>query len=135
MLPDAVPSRTGAVAQDLLLKAHILLPMSLIAEVRSFNRFFTRRIGVLGETHLESPYSLAEVRVLYEIAHGDGWTAGKLGRELGLDRGYVSRVLAKLERAELIARAASPADGAYADSRSASAAAARSRRSSSARMR
>jgi DNA-binding MarR family transcriptional regulator/GNAT superfamily N-acetyltransferase len=87
------------------------VPEERVSEVRGFNRFFTRRIGVLRETHLESPYSLTEVRVLYEIAHGEGPTAGTLGRDLDLDRGYLSRILATFERAGLIARTPSPADG------------------------
>src|SRR5438874_3178897 len=60
-----------------------------ISEVRAFNRDYTRRIGVLSGGLLESPYSLTEVRVMYEIAHRPGITAAELGAELGLDRGYL----------------------------------------------
>lgn len=58
-----------------------------IAEMRRFSRFYTRQIGVLHEALLDSAYGLTEVRVLYEIAHQPGITAGELGRDLELDAG------------------------------------------------
>ena len=82
-----------------------------IDAVRSFNRFFTRRIGVLREGLLHSPYSLAEARVLFEIAHRGDPSATYLSRELGLDPGYLSRILARLEQRGLIEKVRSETDG------------------------
>jgi DNA-binding MarR family transcriptional regulator/GNAT superfamily N-acetyltransferase len=82
-----------------------------IARVRAFNRDYTRRIGVLADGLLDSPYSLTEVRVMYEIAHRDGITAGELAEELDLDRGYLSRLLKGFETKRLLARQASQEDG------------------------
>ncbi len=84
-----------------------------IASVRRFNRFYTRQIGVLRKTYLGSPYSLAEMRVLYEIAQSDklgARTATEIGRVLDLDAGYLSRVLRNFEKAGLIKRTPSPDD-------------------------
>jgi DNA-binding MarR family transcriptional regulator/GNAT superfamily N-acetyltransferase len=79
--------------------------------VRRFNRFFTRRIGVLREGLLHSPYSLAEARILFEIAHRAlAVTASDLSRELGLDPGYLSRILARLEQQDLVEKVRSETD-------------------------
>src|SRR5271156_5316547 len=81
-----------------------------IAAVRRFNRFYTRQIGVLRKTYLDSPYSLGEMRVLYEIAHSDAPTATDIARALDLDAGYLSRVLRNFEKRGLISRKTSESD-------------------------
>jgi DNA-binding MarR family transcriptional regulator/N-acetylglutamate synthase-like GNAT family acetyltransferase len=81
-----------------------------IADVRRFNRFYTRLVGVLDEGHLETPFSLTEGRVLFEIAHREAPTATEIAAELGLDAGYMSRLLDRLQRRRLISRARAPHD-------------------------
>src|SRR5690349_16743154 len=78
--------------------------------VRQFNRFYTRRIGVLHERLLASEFSLTEARILYELAHRDALTTSTLCRELELNSGYLSRVVAGFARKGLIDRSASPDD-------------------------
>jgi len=85
-------------------------PAATVHAVRRFNRFYTRRIGVLGGKLLGSGFTLAELRLLYEIAHQDGPSAAQLGRELRLDPGYLSRLLARLRRRGLLERRPSPTD-------------------------
>jgi DNA-binding MarR family transcriptional regulator/GNAT superfamily N-acetyltransferase len=82
-----------------------------IGTVRQFNRFFTRQIGVLREGLLHSPYSLTEARILFELGQSNQVTASKLGRELGLDAGYLSRILARLEQQGLLEKVRSENDG------------------------
>jgi DNA-binding MarR family transcriptional regulator/N-acetylglutamate synthase-like GNAT family acetyltransferase len=82
-----------------------------IAAVRRFNRFYTVKLGVLGEAFLNTPFSLTEARVIYALAHRDGATATWLGRELDLDAGYLSRILRDFERQGLILRSPSSQDG------------------------
>ena len=82
-----------------------------IAAVRRFNRFYTGQIGLLDDGYLESPFSLAEARVLYELAHGDGTTATELSDTLRLDAGYLSRILRGFESRGLVSREPSPRDG------------------------
>ena len=82
-----------------------------IAAVRRFNRFYTRQIGVLQEGLLQSELSLAEVRVLYELAHDEGATATAIAKALGLDAGYLSRMLRSFEERALVQRRQSLVDG------------------------
>lgn len=81
-----------------------------IADLRRFNRFYTQKIGVLEEGLLNSPFSLTEARVLYELACEDQLTATRLGARLVLDPGYLSRILRSFERRGLIRRIPSPTD-------------------------
>jgi DNA-binding MarR family transcriptional regulator/GNAT superfamily N-acetyltransferase len=82
-----------------------------ISTVRRFNRFYTKQIGLLGEGYLETPFSLTEARVLYELAHRERPSATELARELELDAGYLSRILRGFERRRLLRRTRSKADG------------------------
>ena len=81
-----------------------------VGAVRRFNRLYTRRIGVLQDGYLRSPYSLAEARVLYELAQRERPTATELAAELGLDHGYLSRILRGFNERGFITKTPSPND-------------------------
>src|SRR5689334_14818773 len=81
-----------------------------IAAVRRFNRFYTKQIGILDRGMLGSDLSLAELRVLYEIAHETGVAAAELASRLRIDRGYLSRILARFEKQGVVKFVSSPAD-------------------------
>jgi DNA-binding MarR family transcriptional regulator len=83
---------------------------SRIRAVRRFNRFYTRKIGVLNEGVYRSPFSLIEVRILYELANHEAITATQLADELGLDAGYLSRILRGFGKRGLIKRSRSSID-------------------------
>src|SRR5262245_33649059 len=81
-----------------------------IGQVRRFNRFYTGQIGVVSEHLLKSDYSLAEARVLYELAHRERPTAREIAQGLRLDRGYLSRILQRLQKDGLLERTRSRED-------------------------
>jgi DNA-binding MarR family transcriptional regulator/GNAT superfamily N-acetyltransferase len=81
-----------------------------VEAVRAFNRFWTARIGVLSQSHLETPYSLTEARVLFELAQRPSTEVGDLRRTLDLDPGYLSRILGAFKVGGLVEVAPSEAD-------------------------
>jgi DNA-binding MarR family transcriptional regulator/GNAT superfamily N-acetyltransferase len=82
-----------------------------VAAVRRFSRFYTRQLGLLDAGLLKSPFSLTEARVLFELATRPGLTATDLSRDLGIDPGYLSRLLKSFEKRDLMTRAVSADDG------------------------
>ena len=82
-----------------------------VAAVRRFNRFYTQKLGVLQRGWLDSPYSLTEARVLYEIRERKRATASDIARDLDLDAGYLSRILRRFHRLGLTCKDVSPDDG------------------------
>src|SRR5215813_8114080 len=82
-----------------------------VESVRRFNRFYTKQIGALREHLLKSPFSLTEARIIYELEQREQATATELGGELGLDAGYLSRLLGAFKKRGLIARKPSETDG------------------------
>ena len=81
-----------------------------VSAVRAFNRFYTRKLGVLDQQLLKSPFSLSEERVLYELAHRDNPAAKEIGIELGLNPGYLSRIVQSFDERGLITRTPLPSD-------------------------
>jgi DNA-binding MarR family transcriptional regulator/N-acetylglutamate synthase-like GNAT family acetyltransferase len=86
------------------------MPADPTHAVRRFNRFYTRQIGLLDEGLLHSPFSLTEVRLLYELAHQPGITATEVRENLALDAGYLSRILRGLRRQGLVTARAPAVD-------------------------
>jgi DNA-binding MarR family transcriptional regulator/N-acetylglutamate synthase-like GNAT family acetyltransferase len=85
-------------------------PEDQIAAVRAFNRFYTRKLGVLDQQLLKSPFSLSEARVLYELANRENAAAKEIGIELGLDPGYLSRIIQSFVESGLVTRKPLPSD-------------------------
>jgi DNA-binding MarR family transcriptional regulator/GNAT superfamily N-acetyltransferase len=81
-----------------------------VTELRAFNRFFTRRIGVISDHFLETPHSLPEARVLYELGLRPVTEVADLRRALGIDAGQLSRLLARMDADGLVGRERSDAD-------------------------
>jgi DNA-binding MarR family transcriptional regulator/ribosomal protein S18 acetylase RimI-like enzyme len=82
-----------------------------VAAVRRFNRFYTQKLGVLQHDWLGSSFSLTQARVLYEIKQRDRVTASDIADDLGLDAGYLSRILRGFHKSGLIRKEVSPDDG------------------------
>jgi DNA-binding MarR family transcriptional regulator/GNAT superfamily N-acetyltransferase len=85
-------------------------PDGQISAVRAFNRFYTRKLGFLDQHLLKSPFSLSEARVLYELATRENLSAKEIGIELGLDPGYLSRIVQNFDDNGLITRKPAPSD-------------------------
>jgi DNA-binding MarR family transcriptional regulator/GNAT superfamily N-acetyltransferase len=82
-----------------------------VSAMREFNRFYTTRLGLLRRRHLDGEFSLTEARILYEIGSNPKLTASSLRNTLGLDAGYISRLLTLLTRRKLVRQTASKEDG------------------------
>lgn len=82
-----------------------------IQEIRKFSRFYTRIIGLLDQHILDSPYSLPEARVLYELHHHHPCPSKKLIEVMDMDKGYLSRVIKSFERRGIISKSSSSEDG------------------------
>jgi DNA-binding MarR family transcriptional regulator/N-acetylglutamate synthase-like GNAT family acetyltransferase len=82
-----------------------------VEAVRRFGRFYTKYLGVLEEGLIKSPFPLPEARLIYELAHHGETTAGQLGDELGLDPGYVSRLIRRLNEQGVVDKTPCEADG------------------------
>lgn len=81
-----------------------------VSAVRAFNRFYTKKLGVLDQHLLKSPFSLSEARVLYELAQGEGLSAKEIAATLGLDPGYLSRIVQSFDEKGLLTRTPLPSD-------------------------
>src|SRR5258707_9235990 len=81
-----------------------------IGAIRGFSRFYTRKLGIIEPKLLDSPWTLQEARIIYEIAERQSCTATDLVRALGLDAGYLSRTLQTLQRRQIVARKPSKTD-------------------------
>jgi DNA-binding MarR family transcriptional regulator len=81
-----------------------------IQEISNFNRFYTDLIGLLDNHLLNSDYSLAEARILYEIFTAKQLSASDIIHSLSIDKGYLSRILKKFEKQDLVARKSSDED-------------------------
>ena len=86
------------------------MKLEYVEEIRAFNRLYTQVIGLVNDHILDSEYSLPEVRVLYELSHRPGLTASDLIGLLGIDKGYLSRILRRFGEKKLIARVVSAED-------------------------
>ena len=84
---------------------------TIIEEIRAFNRWYTGVIGLLDDVILQSSFSLPEARILYELYHREGIQAGEITAMLGIDKGYLSRILDRFTRQQLIVRKRSTEDG------------------------
>jgi len=100
--PAASPSSSDSSSSDMEAR---------VAAVRRFSRFYSRRLGMLQDAFLKTPYSLAEARVLYELAHRAKPTASEIADALGIDRGYLSRILRGFIEKDLVYKTSSREDG------------------------
>jgi len=87
------------------------VPEQRVGSVRTFNRFYTELIGVLGDGLLRTPYSLTEARVIFELAQRESAEVADLRQALAIDAGYLSRILARFQADRLVTRQRSAADG------------------------
>ena len=85
-------------------------PLDRVAALRAFNRFYTKELGLLGRGFMGTDYTLTEARIIWEIAQRGEAEVAEVRRELELDAGYVSRILARFEKAGLVIRERSEAD-------------------------
>jgi DNA-binding MarR family transcriptional regulator len=83
----------------------------MIERIRAFNRFYTNIIGLLDQHYLDSPFSLTEGRVLYEICNTENCSAKKIRESIVIDEGYLSRILDTFVKRSLIRKTRSPEDG------------------------